>query len=122
MVNNKYFNLDNSKAIQVATRNEIKAGEASVLCALENGLVKEYEIQIQKVFKNNNENNKSMIVKVTDKELLEKTGGIIQGMSGSPVIQNGKFVGALTHVLVSDPTTGYAVFGDLMIKQMRSVE
>ena len=62
-----------------------------------------------------------MLIKVTDKELIEKTGGIIQGMSGSPVIQNGKFIGAITNVLVNDPTKGYVVFGDLMIKEMRSV-
>ena len=59
-----------------------------------------------------------MIIKITDERLLNKTGGIIQGMSGSPIIQEGKFVGAVTHVLVNDPTTGYAVFADLMLKQM----
>lgn len=122
MINNHFFNLDQSREMEVVSRNEIKTGKASILCTLENGETKEYEVQIQKIFKGNNENNKSMIVKVTDEELLEKTGGIIQGMSGSPVIQNGKFVGALTHVLVSDPTTGYAVFGDIMIKQMKTVE
>ena len=56
-----------------------------------------------------------MIVKITDKELIEKTGGIIQGMSGAPIIQNGKLVGALTHVFVSDPTKGYGVFADAML-------
>ena len=61
-----------------------------------------------------------MLIKVTDKELLEKTGGIIQGMSGSPIIQNDKFIGVVTNVLVSDPSIGYAIFGDLMIKQMKS--
>lgn len=61
-----------------------------------------------------------MQIKVTDEELLQKTGGIIQGMSGSPIIQNGKFVGAVTHVLVNDPTSGYGVFADMMLKQMRS--
>ena len=60
-----------------------------------------------------------MLIKVTDDRLLSKTGGIIQGMSGSPIIQNGKFIGAVTNVLVSDPTTGYAIFGDLMVKQMK---
>ena len=59
-----------------------------------------------------------MIVKVTDKELLEKTGGIIQGMSGSPIIQNGKLIGALTHVFVTDPTKGYGVFADTMLEQL----
>lgn len=59
-----------------------------------------------------------MLIKITDQELLEKTGGIIQGMSGSPIIQNGKFVGAITNVLVNNPEEGYAVFGDIMLKQM----
>lgn len=63
-----------------------------------------------------------MLIKVTDERLLELTGGIVQGMSGAPIIQNNKFVGAITHVLVNDPTTGYAVFGDLMIKQSRTIE
>ena len=63
-----------------------------------------------------------MQVKVTDKRLLEKTGGIIQGMSGSPVIQNGKFIGALTHVLVNNPQEGYAVFADIMLKQAKEVK
>jgi len=58
-----------------------------------------------------------MLIKVTDQKLLDLTGGIIQGMSGAPIIQNGKFVGAITHVFVNRPTEGYAVFGDLMIKQ-----
>ena len=63
-----------------------------------------------------------MLIKVTDDKLIEKTGGIIQGMSGSPIIQNGKFIGAITHVLVNDSTKGYAVFGDVMIKQMKQVD
>ena len=63
-----------------------------------------------------------MKIKVTDQRLINKTGGIIQGMSGSPIIQNGKFIGAVTHVLVGNPEEGYAVFGDMMIKQIREVE
>ena len=63
-----------------------------------------------------------MIIQITDEELLNKTGGLVQGMSGSPIVQNGKFVGAITHVIVSNPKEGYAVFGDMLIKQMRSVE
>ena len=60
-----------------------------------------------------------MKIKITDNRLIEKTGGIIQGMSGSPIIQDGKFIGAVTHVLVQNPTEGYAVFADLMIQQMK---
>ena len=62
-----------------------------------------------------------MEIKVTDPKLIEKTGGIIQGMSGSPIIQNGKFVGAVTHVLVNSATEGYAIFGDLMLKQSKEI-
>ena len=113
--------IDPNKKMNVAIRNEIELGEATILCSLDDEKTKEYKIQIEKIYLNNNYDNKSMLIKVTDKELIEKTGGIIQGMSGSPVIQNGKFIGAITNVLVNDPTKGYVVFGDLMIKEMRSV-
>lgn len=110
------------KEYDVALRSEIKEGEAEILCELEKGVKNSYKIKIEKIYTSNNYDNKSMLIKVTDERLIEKTGGIVQGMSGSPIIQNGKFVGAVTNVLVSDPTTGYAIFGDLMIKQMRGVE
>ena len=115
------LNLGNSQEMEVANRSEIKTGKAEIMCELENGKIEKYEIEIQKLFKENNQNNKSMLIKVTDERLIEKTGGIIQGMSGAPIIQNGKFIGAVTHVLVNDSKTGYAVFADLMIKQMREV-
>lgn len=88
---------------------------------MEDGIKKEYDIEIQKISINNNSDNKSMLIKVTDNELLEKTGGIIQGMSGSPIIQNNKFIGAITHVLVNNPTMGYGVFGDILIKTSREI-
>lgn len=116
------LNIDISKKYEVALRNEIDIGEATLLCNVENDKIKEYKINIEKKYVNNNENNKSMLIKVSDQELLNKVGGIVQGMSGSPIIQNGKLVGVLTHVLVSDPTTGYAVFADTMIKQMKEIE
>ncbi len=121
LTNKNIFNISNNNAIDVASREEIETGKAEILCELENGNTKSYEIEIQKIFTNNNEDNKSMLIKVTDDELIEKTGGIIQGMSGAPIIQNEKFIGAVTHVLVSDPTQGYAVFADIMIKQMKEV-
>lgn len=117
-----YLSISNNEAIEVATREEIESGEAQIICELENGKKKYYTIEIQKIFTGNNENNKSMLIKVTDEELLEKTGGIIQGMSGAPIIQNGKFIGAITHVLVNDPTMGYGVFADIMIKQMKQTD
>ena len=113
------LNLFHSQELEVANRNEITTGKAEIICELENGKSQSYEIEIERIFLDNNQNNKSMLIKVTDEELLEKTGGIIQGMSGAPIIQNGKFIGAVTHVLVNDAKTGYAVFADLMIKQMR---
>lgn len=112
-------NLNISKeAIEVASRDEIKTGKAQIICEIESGKREYYNIEIQRIYTSNNQDNKSMLIKVTDEELLEKTGGIIQGMSGSPIIQNNKFIGAVTHVLVNDPTTGYAVFADMMLKQM----
>ncbi len=113
--------ISKENELEVALREEIQLGPAKILCNLEGNTKKEYDIEIEKIYKNNNANNKSMLIKVTDQTLLEKTGGIIQGMSGSPIIQNGKFVGAITHVLVNDPTKGYGVFGDIMIKQLREV-
>ena len=115
------LNIDASKEMEVALRDEIQLGKATILCSLDNETVQEYEIEITKIYKENNYDNKSMEIKVTDERLIEKTGGIIQGMSGSPIIQNGKFVGAVTHVLVNSATEGYAVFGDLMIKQSKEV-
>ena len=114
------LNMNSNDAIEVAIRDEIKQGDAEIICELENGKKERYKIQIQKIYTSNNYDNKSMIIKITDEKLLEKTGGIIQGMSGSPIIQNGKFIGAVTHVLVNDPTVGYGVFADMLIKQMKS--
>lgn len=105
--------------IEVATRDEIQEGKAQIMCQLDNTGTQKYDIEIEKIYKNNSEDNKSMLIKITDEQLIEKTGGIIQGMSGAPIIQNGKFVGAVTNVLVNDPTKGYGVFADIMIKQMR---
>ena len=117
-----YLNTSNTNEMQVALREEIKTGKAQIICELENGKKEYYDIEIQRIFINNNKDNKSMLIKVTDKKLLEKTGGIIQGMSGAPIIQNGRFVGAVTHVLVNDPSIGYGVFADIMLKQMKEVE
>lgn len=117
--NTSVLNEDLTKTVKVASRNEIKTGKATIMCTLENNIKKEYEVEIEKIYKNNNSDNKSMVLKVTDKELLDKTGGIIQGMSGSPIMQNGKIIGVLTHVLVSNPTVGYGVFADLMVEKMK---
>jgi len=111
------LNIRPSNKMYVAPRQEISLGEASILSNVD-GEFKEYKIEIQKTFLNNNHDNKSMLIKVIDEELINKTGGIIQGMSGSPIIQNGKFCGAVTHVLINNPTIGYAVFADRMIQEL----
>ena len=116
------LNIDTSKEMEVALREEIQTGKATILCSLDNEKPQEYEIEIEKIYLENNYDNKSMKIKVTDEKLLQKTGGIIQGMSGSPVIQNGKFIGAVTHVLVNNSQEGYAVFGDIMLKQSKEVQ
>ena len=113
------LNLKSKKEYEVALREEIKEGKATIICSLDGQTQEEYEVEIQRISRNNNENNKSMVIKIIDEKLIEKTGGIIQGMSGAPIIQNGKFIGAVTHVFVSDPLIGYGIFADLMIKQMR---
>ena len=116
------LNINNEDSLEVASREEIETGPAKIICTLEDGQTREYEIEIQKINTYNNQDNKSMLIKVTDKELIDKTGGIIQGMSGSPIIQNGKFIGAITHVLVNNPTIGYGVFGDILIKTSREIK
>ena len=83
-----------------------------------NNETQEYKVEITSIDSENNSNNKSMQIKIIDENLLSNTGGIICGMSGSPIIQNNKIVGALTNVLVSDPQIGYGIFADIMIKEM----
>ena len=112
-ISNKY-----QDGIEIALREEIKLGKASMLSTLENGETKEYEIEITEIDLDNNYNNKSFKIEIIDQNLLNESGGIICGMSGAPIIQNNKLIGALTNVLVSDPKTGYAVFSDIMIKEM----
>ncbi|MBQ8140504.1 MAG: SpoIVB peptidase [Clostridia bacterium] len=103
--------------VPVAKRNEVKEGKAYIYCTLGAGSVSKYEIEICNINREA-DGNKCFTVKVTDPALIEKSGGIIQGMSGSPIIQNGKLVGAVTHVLINDPATGYGIFIDNMLNQM----
>lgn len=104
------------KAIPMAFRHEVHTGEAKIYTTLDGQTPREYTIEIEKV-NMNDDSEHDMIVRITDKELLEKTGGIVQGMSGSPIIQDGRLVGAVTHVFVDDPDEGYGVFADSMYQQ-----
>lgn len=107
--------------IKTAKKEEIIQGPATIRCYIDHEL-KEYDIMIKDIDLTNKEINKGLVIEVTDEELLEKTGGIIQGMSGSPIIQNGKLVGAVTHVFVQDSTKGYGIFIENMLNQVESSE
>lgn len=107
--------IPDGKDYEVAMKQEIKTGKAKILCTVESGQTpKFYDIEIERINYNISEPAKNMIIKVTDEQLLKKTGGIVQGMSGSPIVQNGKFVGAVTHVFVNNPACGYAIFAENM--------
>ena len=100
---------------EIAFKQEVKKGKATILCEI-NGCVNEYEIEIQQVDYSNKNHAKGLVLKITDKELLELTGGIVQGMSGSPILQNGKLIGAVTHVFIRDSTKGYGTFIENMLQ------
>lgn len=102
--------------IEAASKEEIKVGKAHIYCTLDEQIEK-FEIEITNVLYDTL-GNKNMIISVTDETLIEKTGGIVQGMSGSPIVQNGKLVGAVTHVFLNNPKKGYAVFIEKMIEDM----
>lgn len=101
--------------MEIGRKQEVKKGKACILCEI-NGIVETYEIEIERVDYSNRNHAKSLVIKITDEELIGLTGGIVQGMSGSPIIQNGKLVGAVTHVLVNDPTRGYGIFIENMLE------
>lgn len=107
--------LYSEEFMEVAYRQDVKEGPAVIRCEVD-GQVKEYDIEIESINLSHREVNKSMVLCVTDPELLEKTGGIVQGMSGSPIIQEGKLVGAVTHVFIADPSRGYGIFAENMLE------
>ncbi len=103
------------EAIPIAFKSEVKTGAATILTTIDGSTPQEFEVEIERVTLSSAAKSKNIVIKVTDPELLEKTGGIVQGMSGSPIIQDGKLVGAVTHVFVSDPTHGYGIFIENML-------
>lgn len=114
------FDADD-KVVPVALRQEVKTGAAQIICTVDDTGAEYYNIEIKKIF-DGTDNQRNMVIKVTDPVLLEKTGGIVQGMSGSPILQNGMLVGAVTHVFVDDPTEGYAIFAQNMTETAQGVE
>ena len=101
--------------LPVAEPDQVKTGKAFILSTVTGDTPREYSVEILKVYPASRENGRNMLIRITDPQLLETTGGIVQGMSGSPIIQDGKLVGAVTHVLVNDPTTGYGIFIENML-------
>lgn len=106
---------EGKKLYETAHKQEVTEGSATIMCTVD-GNCREYDVEIKEIRLNGKDVNKGMVVEVTDQELLEMTGGIVQGMSGSPIIQDGKLVGAVTHVLVNDPTRGYGIFIENMLE------
>ena len=102
--------------VPACLKSDVKMGDAVIRCCVDNE-VKEYDIEIERINHFALEANKGLVIKIVDEELIDVTGGIVQGMSGSPILQNGKIVGAVTHVLVNDPTRGYGIFIEDMLKQ-----
>ena len=116
---NCYKEIENpmfERPIPIGRKDTIKTGKALILTTLENNKIEPYEIEIEKINTRSRESNKNMTIKVIDPRLIAASGGIVQGMSGSPIIQDGKLVGAVTHVLVNDPTRGYGIFIENMLK------
>ena len=104
--------------LAVANNSEIHKGSAYIMTSAIDGKLTQYDIEITQINKGSSDGTKSFNIKITDKRLLNITGGIVQGMSGSPIIQDGKFAGAVTHVMINDPQIGYGIFAMSMIDTM----
>ena len=113
-VNQRLKSQITSEPIEIGFHQEVKKGKAYIRSGV-SGEIKDYEIEIMKGDESNIQDNKSLVLQVTDPELLSLTGGIVQGMSGSPIIQNGKLIGAVTHVFVQDSAKGYGIFIEKML-------
>lgn len=111
-----------AKTVPVALESEVKLGKAQMITTIDDSGPQYYDIEIVKIYPSSDLSSRNMIIKVTDAELLEKTGGILQGMSGSPIVQNSMLVGAVTHVFVNEPQQGYAIFAGRMLDTMDSLK
>ncbi|GAB6182130.1 SpoIVB peptidase [Desulfotomaculum defluvii] len=114
-------NIYSKKAIPVAMASEIKEGPAEIYTVIKGNKIEKFSIEVQQVMPNGKAEGKGMIIKINDPRLLAKTGGIIQGMSGSPIIQDNKLIGAVTHVFVNDPARGYGVLAEWMLYNSNTI-
>ena len=108
---------DGMEPVPVAERSQVQVGPAVILSNVAGDQVEEYEVEITRIFPEKEGDTRNLMLKVTDARLLDTTGGIVHGMSGSPILQNGRLVGAVTHVLVNDPTQGYGILAEHMLEQ-----
>ncbi len=115
------FRPSGAKPLPVALESEVKLGAAQIITTIDESGPQYYDIEITKLYPTSDLSSRNMIIKVTDPELIEKTGGIVQGMSGSPIVQNSMLVGAVTHVFVNDPTQGYGIFASRMLATQDSL-
>ena len=111
--------LQTGTPVPVATARQVKPGPATILATISDDDTAEYTVEIVRVFPGS-QSTRNLLLRVTDQRLLDTTGGIVQGMSGSPILQNGRLVGAVTHVLVNDPTRGYGIFAQTMLEQAKN--
>ncbi len=110
---------DCCQELPMALKHEIQIGPAIIYSTLDGNKPSKFDIEIEQINYGSSDSSKNMIIRITDKKLLQKTGGIVQGMSGSPIVQNDKLVGAVTHVFINDPTSGYAIFCESMYEMSK---
>ena len=114
--------VDTTKTLYpLCRKNEVKMGAAQIVTTVENGKQEAFNIEIERIDYISGE-NKNLVIKVTDENLIAKTGGIIQGMSGSPIVQDGKLIGAVTHVFLNDSTGGYGIFAQTMLEKIYELD
>lgn len=114
-IDDKKLNKKWGRLLEIGPHSTVKIGKATILACINKNIVEEFDIEIQRIAKSDLSSTKNMVLRITDQKLLESTGGIVQGMSGSPIIQDGRIIGAVTHVFINDPMRGYGVFIESML-------
>ena len=112
--------IPDTQKLKIASKNDVRPGKAQIRCDIGKG-VESFDIEIVRIT-SKGESTKSMVIRITDEKLISKTGGIVQGMSGSPILQNSRIVGAVTHVFVNDPTRGYGIFIENMLNEAQKLK
>jgi len=120
ILNDAPIEPESVEPVPIGLRGDVREGEAKIFSTVDGNGRREFDIEIVKIYKNSSD-SKNFLIRITDPELLEITGGIVQGMSGSPIIQDGRLIGAVTHVLVNDPAKGYGIFIDNMLTAMPEI-